>query len=257
MRHENFLSTYKLLGIPDGIAVAFVLVALSLSLVPWFGGNEIGPLKIPTIHGLQKRFLAFAAPLVLILLMSGFYPFWSTKPDAGEALRVSIQAPTQVGDLLAKAPSLDGERVYCRSARMTLIVAHEQNTRTPVVVHSLAVRSESKEASAIVGRCNVDPLSYRPYGIAEVGTYVAQFKESSVDVIFIENRDSALKSDWKNILYRDEKPHSIQLRENDEPHVLNLIVHTEKDAPIAVWIEAKFDEGDEYRVRTQEVVLWR
>ena len=257
MQNETLLSTYGLLGIPDALAVTFALISLSLTLVPWLGGKDIGPLKIPNLEGLSKRLIIAIGPLTLVLFMIGFYPLWSTAPQPGKALRLALQAPTQIGDLLEAAPSLDGERIYCGSAKVNLILAHKTKTPIPIVVHSLTIRSKTISKSDIVGKCKIDPLSYRPYGIAAIDTYVVNFDESSIDVTFIENKDSALKSTWENILYRDNKQFSVYLKNNEEPYLFNLELNTENKEPIAIWIEAKFDESGEFVTQTDKIVLWR
>ncbi|MEP3255947.1 MAG: hypothetical protein ABJN26_22650 [Stappiaceae bacterium] len=250
-------STYELLGIPDSLAAAFVLISLSLSLVPWLGGSDIGPLKVPSISGAKNRVVAVLGPITLVAFLSGFFPFWSSNPKDGGALRVSIQSPTQVGDLLSDAP-LSGEQVvFCGSVRAKLILAHSQETETPIVAHQLAIRYEHADGSLVNGKCKVDPLSLRPYGIAEVGTYLATFKESSIDVRFLENKDAAQSSQPENLLIIDGTPHVVQLNRESEPHVLDVILSTELDAPVKFWFDVVFDEKGEFATNSSEILMWK
>lgn len=73
------ISTYGFLGIPDGVATAFVLVSLSLMLAPWFGGLEIGPLKVPKLNPRRTKILRCLTPLAFVASLSCFFPIWSPK----------------------------------------------------------------------------------------------------------------------------------------------------------------------------------
>ncbi|WP_299632498.1 hypothetical protein [uncultured Roseobacter sp.] len=72
----DYASTYGLLGIPDGVATAFVLISLSLLLTPWFGGLEIGPLKVPKPREHQALLLKRSTPIVFLITLALFYPVW-------------------------------------------------------------------------------------------------------------------------------------------------------------------------------------
>jgi hypothetical protein len=76
---EN-LNTYELIGIPDALAVVFVLVCLSLALAPWFGGKELGPVKVPRLAERTNRRLRIVAPLCVFLFILGFAKVWLTTP---------------------------------------------------------------------------------------------------------------------------------------------------------------------------------
>jgi hypothetical protein len=85
------ISTYAILSIPEGIATTFVLIWLSLSLAPWLGGTEIGPLKIPRLDGQMKRWLRLFAPLGLVLFILGFVRLWPSG-NVERAPRGNIEA---------------------------------------------------------------------------------------------------------------------------------------------------------------------
>lgn len=76
------LSTYALLGIPDGVATALVLVSLSLVLAPWFGGSELGPLKVPTIGEQPGKVLKVVAPIAFVAAIAAFFPVWQSTVNA-------------------------------------------------------------------------------------------------------------------------------------------------------------------------------
>lgn len=75
------LSSYEWLGIPDAVAGAFALVSLSLVLAPWFGGLELGPLKVPKLPPHTRRKLVFSSPILFIAMLGGFFPVWSAEPS--------------------------------------------------------------------------------------------------------------------------------------------------------------------------------
>jgi hypothetical protein len=78
-------STYVQFGVPESLAVSFTLVWLSLSLAPWLGGLEIGPVKVPRLGEAAVRILRVAAPIGLILFIVGFLPTWQTKQAVSSA----------------------------------------------------------------------------------------------------------------------------------------------------------------------------
>ena len=73
------ISTYAFLGIPESLASVLVLVCLSLSLTPWLGGLEVGPLKVPRIEGPRAAAMKLFAPLGFFLTIAGFYPIWNNN----------------------------------------------------------------------------------------------------------------------------------------------------------------------------------
>lgn len=83
------LSSYGLLGIPDTVATIFVLVSLSLLLAPWFGGLELGPVKVPNVSGRSERVLKYGTPVLFLIAIGGFYPAWLPA----EQERRSVEIP--------------------------------------------------------------------------------------------------------------------------------------------------------------------
>jgi hypothetical protein len=75
-------SAYSILGIPDGLSTALVLVWLSLSLAPWLGGAQIGPLTIPRLGKRANRVLGVVGPVVFFLFAFGFLRLWRSNDVA-------------------------------------------------------------------------------------------------------------------------------------------------------------------------------
>lgn len=87
---EN-VSSYALIGFPESLGTAFVLVWLSLSLAPWLGGTELGPLKVPRFTTAINRWLRIAGPIGFFLFSFGFIKIW---PPMASASLASSPLPT-------------------------------------------------------------------------------------------------------------------------------------------------------------------
>jgi hypothetical protein len=74
------MSTYDVLGWPTEVSVLLVSIAIVLALVPWFGGQELGPLKIPALGAARARRLRAWAWILPVLALAMYVPVWA-KPD--------------------------------------------------------------------------------------------------------------------------------------------------------------------------------
>ena len=84
-----YSSTYGVLGLPDSLAITFVLVVLALSLAPYLPGKDFGVFKVPKFGKKVTSVLKFVGPGLFILSLGGFFPIWraAAPPEA----RYSIQ----------------------------------------------------------------------------------------------------------------------------------------------------------------------
>ena len=73
------ISTYTWIGIPDGFVTVLILILISVFLAPWFGGTELGPLKIPKFENRQSRFARIVTFSLIFILLIGFFPFWNSQ----------------------------------------------------------------------------------------------------------------------------------------------------------------------------------
>lgn len=78
------LTSYEILGLPDALAIAITLITLSVALAPWFGGLELGPLKVPDIRGRRGRFVPIIAPFLFMAFLVGFLPVWINTSNSGD-----------------------------------------------------------------------------------------------------------------------------------------------------------------------------
>ena len=83
------VSTYALLGVPEALSTALVLIWLSLTLAPWFGGSDVGVFKIPKLSRRTTHGLRIAAPIGLIVFIAGFLPVWPVTASEPRALSFS------------------------------------------------------------------------------------------------------------------------------------------------------------------------
>lgn len=104
-------STYAFFGVPEALATAIVLIALSIALAPWFGGLEIGPLKVPAFRNRSTLGLRVGGPAAFLVAVAGFFPLWGS---AGEE---------EVQGTVAEAVPYDD----CRVPRLTGPYEHHNN----------------------------------------------------------------------------------------------------------------------------------
>ena len=75
-------SVYGLLGIPESLAISLTLIAIAIALVPFFGGMELGPIKIPKLPTRQAHQLRFLGPCLALAALFCFVPAISSKPKS-------------------------------------------------------------------------------------------------------------------------------------------------------------------------------
>jgi tetratricopeptide (TPR) repeat protein len=69
-------SLWRLLGLPDEVAVLFVGVTLVLCLVPYFGGKKFFNFEVPQAPLRHRTRLKFLGPIVLVGVLAMFPPIW-------------------------------------------------------------------------------------------------------------------------------------------------------------------------------------
>jgi hypothetical protein len=69
-------SLYSKLGIPDGVAVTIILIALVLTLAPYAADKDFGFLKIPAFDPSTLGLLKVLGPVLFVLSILLNCPFW-------------------------------------------------------------------------------------------------------------------------------------------------------------------------------------
>ena len=99
------MSIYQIFGIPTEVGSALFLVALGLTLSPYLGGLEAGPIKIPALPPDQGRKLQLGGPALLLLSIGLFVPFLPiTSPGAMNGHWVLIDTVDETGRKGTKSP---------------------------------------------------------------------------------------------------------------------------------------------------------
>jgi hypothetical protein len=93
----EFISTYEVMGIPEKLSVALVLVALSFALAPWLGGLEITGLKIPKLSRGMTAALRVNMPALFVISVLGYFPAWPTTDLNGSA-HEHVEPSDSLGD---------------------------------------------------------------------------------------------------------------------------------------------------------------
>jgi hypothetical protein len=72
-------STYAKLGLPSPFGQIVLTLALVLLLAPYLVGADIGIFKIPDLPVVTQRFLKYFGPILLVVAVLLYYPFWEKQ----------------------------------------------------------------------------------------------------------------------------------------------------------------------------------
>ena len=78
------IGTYDKLNIPTTLAVAFVAFCTVCALSPYAAAQDFGIFKVPTFNAEWTRFLRVVGPIMVLLSVVGFLPFWHKEPKDRE-----------------------------------------------------------------------------------------------------------------------------------------------------------------------------
>src|SRR5688572_10000730 len=116
------MSTYDFLGWPTEVSVLVVSLAIVLALVPWFGGQEVGPLNIPALDAALAQRLRRWAWILPIIALTMYLPVWA-KPD-------ETSFDVEVGFQSGSASPLDCSQFG--QAVAVLTITGQEPYRTPI-----------------------------------------------------------------------------------------------------------------------------
>jgi hypothetical protein len=178
------------------------------------------------------------------------------------ALRIDTQEITQAVALIQKnQPTINGEPVFCDTAKLSLLLAHNQGGKRPIMVNSVTLHVEpmTLDSSLPILNCEVDPLGGKPYGIGLRDTYVFDVGKTNTKGIFIESSqpNAAKKVDPNNILQVADIGHSVTLKPGEEQVAWNVLVNLNKGGIYKIWFSADYDAGGPKTVQTQKFILTR
>jgi len=174
-------------------------------------------------------------------------------------LRLEVQSLAQGVPLARPAPAFNGEPVFCETAKLTLLLAHNRDGKQPVLVNAIAFRVEPVESESrlAASACEVDPLQTHPYGIVLRDTYVLETTRTRRSGRYIESAqpDAARDVDPDNILRSGSKARSILLRFDEEPLAYDVFVELKTTGLYRAWFTAAYDVGGSRTSATQKFFL--
>jgi hypothetical protein len=216
---------------------------------------------------LRIKAINWKHPLTLMLVSASlgaaawfFTTLWGTIDRSD--LRAAIENPKQgIGLIGSIQPMLDGQPVFCDTANFSLVLAHNQRGRTPIVVNSISVTT----APAAVGArpdpsCKVDVLSSRPNGIAERKTFIISLADSGLSARYIESpsKNGAWAVSSQNLLDgTGQKVLGVTLKPDEEPVSLNFRLMSSIGRPYRISLSIDYDAGGVRSLRTNSILISR
>lgn len=68
------MSFAQRIGLPESVQTSLLLLAIALTLAPWFTGLTIGMLQLPKLDARRRRMWRIGGPLLLILTVALVFP---------------------------------------------------------------------------------------------------------------------------------------------------------------------------------------
>ena len=182
----------------------------------------------------------------------------SSMADDDHALRVSVQNPTQLRQLLSGQPLLNDQSVYCDAVRLNLVFTRTDAPGPAIHVNSVSIHEEPvDDVSGVRGKCTVDPLSSRPYGIVETEAFLITTLDNALKARFIKDAYVAFDVDSENLLRSAEHVRAINLKTGDDPVAFDILLETKSSQLHRIWFTIDFDQAGEVRITTTPILIWR
>jgi hypothetical protein len=174
-------------------------------------------------------------------------------------LRMQVEDLSQAIPLIAKSPPVfSGEPVFCDTARMTLIVAHNGKGSVPVLVNDIAVKVESVAPSVPEKiDCAVDTLASKPFGIVERDLYIIDVAGNRVSGQYIRSKKpgEAFPINPQNILQTTRAQQAISLKPAEEPTGYSVSVVAASPGLYRVWFTADYDTSGPKTAKTESFLI--
>lgn len=213
----------------------------------------------------SKLRINWTHPVILLLLTTAISAIgWGinrfiVQRDHSD-LRFQVEGLSQGINLIAnEQPHVNGEPVFCDTAKLTLVLAHNRNGNHPILVNEIAMRAERimPEPATSKVNCEVDTLSSKPFGIVLRNTYVLEVSDSSRSGRFIESAKpgEAFKVNPNNMLQISNQKQAISLKEDEEPLGYDVFVEAMTPGLYRVWFTANYDASGPKVTKTQSFIL--
>ena len=199
------------------------------------------------------------AVMVFLVFMGWAINRYIVEQDRS-ALRIEAQGIAQAVTLVQKVqPTINGEPVFCDTAKRTLLLAHNQQGKRPILVDALTLHVEpiKLEARPPSLNCEVDPLETKPFGIVLRHTYLFDAAGTTLTGRFIESGQPKAARDVNpsNILQVAGSSQSISLKPDEEPLAWDVFVSLKAAGLYRVWFSAEYDVGSFKTTQTQGLIL--
>jgi hypothetical protein len=175
-------------------------------------------------------------------------------------LRFQVQDLAQGLPLIAPAaPTVDGQRVFCDTARMTLVIAHNGEGKQPIMVNDIGVKVEPVAAPAGSQKidCAIDTLASKPFGIVERDRYILDVSPKGTSGRFIHSAKpgEAFPVNPQNILDTSAEQQAITLKPGEEQTGYAVYVVAAAPGLYRVWFTADYDAAGAKQAQTQSFLL--
>lgn len=85
-------STLQVIGIPEKFGLVLLTFALILAISPYMGGTDFGIFKVPGFSPKVARALCFLGPILLLVAVLLFVPFWKQNGKLSTSLARSVDS---------------------------------------------------------------------------------------------------------------------------------------------------------------------
>jgi hypothetical protein len=175
-------------------------------------------------------------------------------------LRAAIEHPIQFVPLLSQARlKLNGSDVFCDTVKFSLLLSHNHNGHTPILINRISVKTAALDANVAgtLPPCHIDSLSSRPFGVEPRDTYTISITRSGATARFIhsEKPGQAWSVSVDNILDSKEKHISVNLEEASSPILYDFFATTHNKEFVRVWFEIYYDANGPKEFTTDSLIL--
>lgn len=161
-----------------------------------------------------------------------------------------------VGLLDATSPKFRGQTVFCDTVRFTLVLDQKGPGSKPVLVHRIALKSETVPEIP-VNVCHVDPLSSRPAGIAEKDLYLLSLRPSRTTARYLKSgrQGEAWTVSPDNLLVGEQGATQLTLEANKPAMTFDVVITSHVPGGLKLWLEVDYDAGGERIAATSPLLL--
>ena len=175
-------------------------------------------------------------------------------------LNANLRDVIQVEPLVDGQPSIGDEPVYCSSAQVLLVLAHNQRGRRSLAVHRIAVELEPVSLSSDAARsinCTKDVLGTTPRGIVDVRLYIVGLSSTSPWARYEVDRKKAYDVSPRNLLEQKGRREIVEIEPDAPPTALQIRLKAEDAGLVRARFAIHFASTKEKVVRTDWLQIYK